>query len=304
MFIPEDYHSIKDDIRLVSVYTTRNVIVRGMLILDEFITDDIRATEEYKECDNVFVRVDDIENIVDGDNEESYASEFVNLVFQDKDDFGNRIEPESHKEHLKTVDDDENEKEKKCHTPFWRRRSGRLSATSHHLITPSLSPPLTSPPPSPQSLLHHHRRHPLLVTTAATTTGRASKQQGYVGPVWGCDKKDDRKDDVKDDDDVNDDHISHSFDKTQETGSLESRKEKMQTPISSPHRSYRTNLSLDKTIFKELMGTVSPTPDTTSQGHLKLTSINTKDLPGSIAGMSRRHGKIMKHLKTTFVTNE
>ncbi|GJZ09660.1 hypothetical protein Tco_0543943 [Tanacetum coccineum] len=39
--LEEDYHSIKDDILLVSVYTMGNVIVRGMLILDEFITDDI-----------------------------------------------------------------------------------------------------------------------------------------------------------------------------------------------------------------------------------------------------------------------
>ncbi|GKF93921.1 hypothetical protein Tco_0283621, partial [Tanacetum coccineum] len=46
-FIPqrleEDYQSIKDDIPLVSVYTTGNVTVRGMLIPNEFLTDDIRA---------------------------------------------------------------------------------------------------------------------------------------------------------------------------------------------------------------------------------------------------------------------
>ncbi|GJX40254.1 hypothetical protein Tco_0255244, partial [Tanacetum coccineum] len=45
--LEEDYHSIKDDIPLVSVYTTGNVTVKGMLILDEFLTDDIRATPEY-----------------------------------------------------------------------------------------------------------------------------------------------------------------------------------------------------------------------------------------------------------------
>ncbi|GKA24888.1 hypothetical protein Tco_0710921 [Tanacetum coccineum] len=36
--LEEDYHSIKDDILLVSVYTTGNVTVRGMLILDAFLT--------------------------------------------------------------------------------------------------------------------------------------------------------------------------------------------------------------------------------------------------------------------------
>ncbi|GKB64026.1 hypothetical protein Tco_0920212 [Tanacetum coccineum] len=55
--LEEDYHSIKDDVLLVSVYITRNVTVRGMLI-HEFITDDICATEEYKEYEKVFVRVD------------------------------------------------------------------------------------------------------------------------------------------------------------------------------------------------------------------------------------------------------
>ncbi|GKF00685.1 hypothetical protein Tco_0027608, partial [Tanacetum coccineum] len=50
-FIPprleEDYHSIKDDIPLVSVYIIGNVTVQGMLIPNEFITDDIYATKEY-----------------------------------------------------------------------------------------------------------------------------------------------------------------------------------------------------------------------------------------------------------------
>ncbi|GJU59543.1 hypothetical protein Tco_1237309 [Tanacetum coccineum] len=54
----ENYHSIKDDIPLVIVYTTGNVTVRGMLISDKFLTDDIRTTEEYKEYENVFVGVD------------------------------------------------------------------------------------------------------------------------------------------------------------------------------------------------------------------------------------------------------
>ncbi|GJS89056.1 hypothetical protein Tco_0771692 [Tanacetum coccineum] len=54
--LEEDYHSIKDDIPLASLYSIENVIVQGILISDEFITDDIRSTEEYKEYMNVFVR--------------------------------------------------------------------------------------------------------------------------------------------------------------------------------------------------------------------------------------------------------
>ncbi|GJT63823.1 hypothetical protein Tco_1015303 [Tanacetum coccineum] len=47
--IDEDYHSIKDDILLVSVYPIGNVQVRGMLIPDAFLTEEIRATDDYIE---------------------------------------------------------------------------------------------------------------------------------------------------------------------------------------------------------------------------------------------------------------
>nr|GEX14859.1 hypothetical protein [Tanacetum cinerariifolium] len=51
--IEEDYHSIKDDIPLVSVYTTRNVLVRGMLILNAFLTKEIHATNDFKEHETI-----------------------------------------------------------------------------------------------------------------------------------------------------------------------------------------------------------------------------------------------------------
>ncbi|GKC43701.1 hypothetical protein Tco_1061423 [Tanacetum coccineum] len=44
--LEEDYHSIKDDIPLVSVYTTRNVTVKGMLIPDDLLIDAIRETQD------------------------------------------------------------------------------------------------------------------------------------------------------------------------------------------------------------------------------------------------------------------
>ncbi|GJT68413.1 hypothetical protein Tco_1019893 [Tanacetum coccineum] len=55
--IEEDYHSIKDDVPLVSVYTTGNVSVRGMLILDAFLTAEIRETDDFKEYETVFMKV-------------------------------------------------------------------------------------------------------------------------------------------------------------------------------------------------------------------------------------------------------
>ncbi|GKB73853.1 hypothetical protein Tco_0935265, partial [Tanacetum coccineum] len=168
--LEEDYHFIKDDIPLVGVYTTGNVTIRGMLISDEFFTDDIRATKEYKE----YIKVDTLIPPPSDDKErdkESYASEFVDSVFHDDDDSGNRIEPEINKKNLKTIDDDDDDEKE---------------------------------------------------------------------------KQDDDNDD--DDDDVNDDHTDHTLDKTQKTGSLETRNEKMQTPISSPRRSLRIDLSSEKNL--------------------------------------------------------
>ncbi|GKF75984.1 hypothetical protein Tco_0225428 [Tanacetum coccineum] len=43
---------------LVSVYTTGIVLVQGMLILDECLTEEIRATDDFKECEMAFVGVD------------------------------------------------------------------------------------------------------------------------------------------------------------------------------------------------------------------------------------------------------
>ncbi|GKA06979.1 hypothetical protein Tco_0686203 [Tanacetum coccineum] len=55
--IEEDYHSIKDDVLLVSVYTTKNVSVRGMLIPDAFLTAEIRETNDFKRYETVFIKV-------------------------------------------------------------------------------------------------------------------------------------------------------------------------------------------------------------------------------------------------------
>ncbi|GJX35490.1 hypothetical protein Tco_0247047, partial [Tanacetum coccineum] len=53
--IEEDYHCIKDDIPLVSVYTIGDVRVRGMLILDAFLTEEICSIDDFKEYETVFM---------------------------------------------------------------------------------------------------------------------------------------------------------------------------------------------------------------------------------------------------------
>nr|GEW70646.1 hypothetical protein [Tanacetum cinerariifolium] len=120
-FIPkrreEDYHSIKDDILLVSVYTTENVTIRGMLILDDFITDDIRTIEEYKDYVKVFVGIKQSSTFIlppsdDRERDETTEATLLSLTMHKtalateaqenvaKDRAG------SHKENPKVIDDD------------------------------------------------------------------------------------------------------------------------------------------------------------------------------------------------------
>ncbi|GJV12538.1 hypothetical protein Tco_1354079 [Tanacetum coccineum] len=54
--LEEDYHSIKDDVPLVSVYTTGNVSVRGMMVPDVFLTAEIREMNDFKEYETVFIK--------------------------------------------------------------------------------------------------------------------------------------------------------------------------------------------------------------------------------------------------------
>ncbi|GKC45283.1 hypothetical protein Tco_1063005 [Tanacetum coccineum] len=56
--LEEDYHSIKNDVPLVSVYTTGNVLVRGMLISDALLTAEIREMGDFKEYETVFIKID------------------------------------------------------------------------------------------------------------------------------------------------------------------------------------------------------------------------------------------------------
>ncbi|GJR27182.1 retrovirus-related pol polyprotein from transposon TNT 1-94 [Tanacetum coccineum] len=241
----EDYHSIKDDIPLVCIYTTGNVTVQRMLIPDAFLTEEIHATDDYKEYETVFVNVVVPMNqpqpvvstqgthrttprahrtptftdasphgkkrkqsarktsspqkslkvtikqkqVVEGEkDEESYVDKFAaSILHDDVDDYGDRIESESHKEHPKVIDyDDENKEE----------------------------------------------------------------------------KKDEKKDD--------------------EIGSLENRIEKMQTPIPTISRSPRINLSLNKTFVQELMNTVSPSTATTSKDPHKKRRISKKVVADAI----------------------
>ncbi|GJT41790.1 hypothetical protein Tco_0941655 [Tanacetum coccineum] len=74
----------------------------------------------------------------------------------------------------------------------------------------------------------------------------------------------DKTDDVAEEKD-NDDHSDHTLVRTHTTGSMETRNEQMQTPIPTPTRSPKKDLSSYKTILEEMTALVSPTTATTSK---------------------------------------
>nr|GEZ69626.1 hypothetical protein [Tanacetum cinerariifolium] len=86
-----------------------------------------------------------------------------------------------------------------------------------------------------------------------STSNRIEPESYKENPKIVDDDLDKKKDDKKDDDDADnddddiDDHDDHALIRTRVMGSLETRHEKMQTPIPLPPRSPRTLLSLDKT---------------------------------------------------------
>ncbi|GKA76144.1 hypothetical protein Tco_0782522 [Tanacetum coccineum] len=119
--IEEDYHSIKDDIPLVSVYTTGDVRVRGMLILDAFLTEEIRAIDDFKESTPSAHKTPTLTTSPQGKKRKQSAGESsspqkslkITIRQQkvverehDDDDSEDRLEPGSHKDNPEHVDDE------------------------------------------------------------------------------------------------------------------------------------------------------------------------------------------------------
>ncbi|GJT72766.1 hypothetical protein Tco_1032052 [Tanacetum coccineum] len=216
--VDEDYHSIKDDTPLVSTYTTGNVLVRGMLILDEFLTKEIRATDDFKESTPRAHRIPIVSTASPhGKKRKQIAGEScsplksLKITIRQKqvvegekydDDSKDRLDPESHKENPEYVDDDDDEE-----------------------------------------------------------------------------KVDEEKD--------------------VDMGSLETRTEEMQTPIPTPPRSPRINLSSDKNITQELIDTVPlPTVTTSKNPHSKRhISSKYSHLPGALRRMCRRQGYMIQNME-------
>nr|GEZ72037.1 hypothetical protein [Tanacetum cinerariifolium] len=145
-----------------------------------------------------------------GEDKESYASEFVDSMLNDDvDDSITRIEPKSHKENLKNVNNNNDgviEKEKKNDEIEKEKKDDDVEKMDE--------------------------------------TEKENKDDD-VGKMDEVDKQ-------KDNDEV-------------ASGSIEFKNDKMQTPIPTPSRSLRTDLSSDKTISGKLTATISQTTATTSK---------------------------------------
>ncbi|GJS87142.1 hypothetical protein Tco_0769778 [Tanacetum coccineum] len=178
--LEKDYHSIKDDLPLVSVYTTGNVSVREMLILDAFLTAEIRETNDFKEYKMVFMKVDVLMNQpqpvvstqgthritpsahrtptisaspleskkrkqITGESSSPRKSLKITikqkqLVKKDDNDSENRIDPGSHKDNPEVIDDDDDDNEREKKDDDMGSLEIRNEETQTTIPTPLSSP--------------------------------------------------------------------------------------------------------------------------------------------------------------------
>nr|GEX16827.1 hypothetical protein [Tanacetum cinerariifolium]GEX16828.1 hypothetical protein [Tanacetum cinerariifolium]GEX16829.1 hypothetical protein [Tanacetum cinerariifolium]GEX16830.1 hypothetical protein [Tanacetum cinerariifolium] len=271
----EDYLSIKDDILLVSVYSTENVLFRGMRILDAFLTNDMRATNDYKKTTPRAHKTPTLTAVSpQGKKRKQSAREIssprksLKVTIKQKPKTTS-IPPPS--------DDKESEEDEESYA----------STFANFMLNDDDD-----------------------VDSDTKIVPRSHKENLEV-----VDDDDDvnvikKKDDEKNDEDVEKTDVVAKEKYNDATGSMETRNEQMQTPIPTPNRSLMKDLSFDKIITEELTATVSPTTATTSKDSSKskskkgFTYNKTKILPASIAGMCRQRGQIITHIKTKFATHK
>ncbi|GJS12700.1 hypothetical protein Tco_0407172 [Tanacetum coccineum] len=229
--LEEDYHLIKDDIPLVSVYSTGEVTVRGMLIPNDLLTDEIQDTQAYKDYEEKFKGVDvptiqpkPVES-TQGMNRTPRATRTPNPT-------------------------DVVQKKRKGTQVAGETSSPRKSLKIRFM---QQKPSTTTPPPPSDD-----RKQSDGTEFVDSVFLNEEDSNDRIELESHKDKhneiNDDDDDETKDDKKDHDDHDDHALIKTRRTGSSKVRTEKMQTPIPSPSRSPRKDLSLDKAITEELTG--------------------------------------------------
>ncbi|GKA53784.1 hypothetical protein Tco_0747099 [Tanacetum coccineum] len=269
----EDYHSIKDDTPLVSVYSVGNVLFRGMRIPDAFLTAKIHATDDYKEYETVFVRVD-----VPMNQPQPVVSTQGT----------HRNTPRAHKTPTLTAASPQGKKRKKrvgeTSSP---RKLLKVTIRQKKQSTPSIPPPAAEAQENiakVQEKLDEEEIERMvkggedeesyaseftdsMLNDDVDDSGTRIEPMSHKEHPENVNDDDEEIETEKKDDDVEktDKVVKEKDNDEVALGSMEFRNEKMQTPISTPTRSPRKDLSSDKTISKELTATVSPTTTTTSK---------------------------------------
>ncbi|GKE03548.1 hypothetical protein Tco_1395566, partial [Tanacetum coccineum] len=265
--LEEDYHSIKDDISLVSVYTTQNVTDRGMLILDAFLTEEIRATDDYKEYKTVFVNV-------------------VVLVNQPQPVVStqgiHRSTPRVHMTPTLIAASPQGKKRKQS--------AGETSSPYKSLKVTIKQKQVVEGEKYVESYANNF--------AASIIPDDVDDTKNMIEP--GSHKE--RPELVDDDADIEEEKKDEK--KYDEMGSLDIRTEKMQTPIPTPPRFPRIILSSDKNINQELTVTVSPLTTTSSKDPHKKRHIFNKynHLSSALRRMCRHQGYMIKNMERKCVT--
>ncbi|GJQ89234.1 hypothetical protein Tco_0000373 [Tanacetum coccineum] len=304
--IEEDYHSIKDDILLVSVYTTRNVHIRGMLIPDTFLTEEIRATNDFKEYETVqshkitIKRKKPCTTPILPPNDDRERDEIAEATLLSLTLHKTALAAEAQENIAKVQEklaEDEIEKMVECEEDEESYASEFADSVLNDEVDDSdnrLEP-------------RSHKENPEKVDDDDDVEIEKKKKDDIEIEK---EKKDGEIEKEKNNDNVEEtDKVVKKDIFDDVTGNMQIRKEKKQTPIPLPTRSLRNVSSSDKTVSEELTATVSPTTATTSKyssttkRKKRSFSHKTKTLLGSIAGMCRRHGLIRSHIKNKFVSH-
>ncbi|GKC21822.1 hypothetical protein Tco_1023972 [Tanacetum coccineum] len=253
-----------------------------MLILDEFLTKEIRATDDYKEYETMFVHVDVLMN---------RPQPVISTQGT------HRTTPRAHRTPTLTTASPQGKKRKQsAGETSSPRKSLKVTIRKKKQTTTPLLPP-------GDNKERDEMAEATLLSLTLCKTALAAEAQEYIAKVQEkLDEEENEKmvkgeedeesyisefadsmlnDDVDDFDESKDDNVKKTDDAAEEkdnddqtdqtlvrihaTGSMETRNEKMQTPIPTPTRSPRKGLSLDKTILEELTAPVSLTTATTSK---------------------------------------
>ncbi|GJX18030.1 hypothetical protein Tco_0218862 [Tanacetum coccineum] len=259
--LEEENHTIKDDTLLVNVYTAREVMVRGIQIPNDLVTDVIRDTQVYK------------------DYVEKYEGVEVPTIQPEPVESTQRTHRTPRATRKPNLDVVQKKKGK--------QGAGESSSPKTSLkiqIRKNKSTPTTSLPPIEKKIPEEDVEK--LVEGEDESIGDEFADMEKLEEIVDDDAKkddDDKHDDAKDDkgdddDDDDDDHDDQALIRTRGTGSSEIRTEKMQTSIPLPPRSPRTDLSSDKTIAEELTGQIEEICEALREKVLQLTVSTTNDL--------------------------